>query len=174
MDNFGLFVGNLHYLTTNDDLKELFSPYSPISVQVTYDKFSGRSKGFGFIYFDSRDQLNNALNQLDGVEFKGHKLAVKEALPRPDRDENSVLEMTESKSVLTPFSTFVELKVLWTMFFEDEESQSLREVDISTKFIEQRDSISNEVSQQKNDAHTQFTQIVNEYNKTMKLLKPYL
>lgn len=170
MDNFKLFVGNFHYLTTNDDLKELFSPYSPISVQVTYDKYSGRSKGFAFVCFNSKEHLNNAVNRLDGVEFNGRKLVVKEFVPQPVHDDNSVFEI----NVQQPFSTFFELQILWTMFFVDEESQSLREDEITKKFNEQRDSINNEVSQQKNEAHSQITQIINEYNKTMELLKPYL
>lgn len=174
MENNKLFVGNLHYSTTSDDLKELFSLYSPVSVQVTYDKQAGMSKGFAFICFDSRDLLYNAINQLDGVEFKGSKLELKEALPQPDRNDNVSFEMTNKRNVVQPFFAFFQLQILWNRFFMEEDSRSHTEDVITKLFNEHNKLINYEASHQKTEAESQFAQIKNEYKKTTELLKPFV
>ena len=76
-----LFIGNLPYTMTDDQLKELFAPHGEIiSVNVVKDKFSGRSKGFGFVEFTNDDDAMKALTALDGSEQDGRNIAVKEAI----------------------------------------------------------------------------------------------
>ena len=76
-----LFIGNLPYTMTDDQLKELFAPHGEIiSVNVVKDKFSGRSKGFEFVEFTNDDDAMKALAALDGNEQDGRNIAVKEAI----------------------------------------------------------------------------------------------
>lgn len=84
-----LYVGNLPYTTTQQDLQQLFSQFgNVVSATVIADKFSGRSKGFGFVEFDSDEAAQKAIAGLDGKEHEGRNLKVNEARPlqeRPDR-----------------------------------------------------------------------------------------
>lgn len=86
-----LYVGNLSYTITQDQLQDLFSPFGAItSVNVIVDKFSGRSKGFGFVEFESDDAAREAIAQMNGKDIDGRALRVNEARPmeetrRPDR-----------------------------------------------------------------------------------------
>ncbi|MFO0959140.1 MAG: RNA-binding protein [Isosphaeraceae bacterium] len=79
-----LYVGNLTYTTTQDDLVALFSDYGEVlSAQIIYDRETNRSKGFGFVEMASgADEAANALN---GQDFQGRNLTVNEARPRDDR-----------------------------------------------------------------------------------------
>lgn len=71
-----LYVGNLSYNTTNDDLTQLFSPYGTvIEAKVISDRYSGRSKGFGFVTFETDEAAQSAL-VVDGTEFQGRNLKV--------------------------------------------------------------------------------------------------
>jgi RNA recognition motif-containing protein len=77
-----LYVGNLAYSVTNEDLKDLFSQSGTVeSVAVISDKFSGQSKGFGFVEMDA-GEADAAIKSLDGTEFKGRNVKVNEAKPR--------------------------------------------------------------------------------------------
>ncbi len=81
-----IYVGNLPYSTTGDDLVELFSPYGTVtSGQVIIDKFSGRSRGFGFVEMSNDDEAEAAINALNGQPFSGRPLTVNEARPREER-----------------------------------------------------------------------------------------
>ena len=83
-----LFVGNLSYNMTDDQLNAVFAPYGKIvSANIVFDKFSHRSKGFGFVEFETEEQAQAAIQALDGSEQDGRNIAVKEALPRPDRPQ---------------------------------------------------------------------------------------
>lgn len=92
MSKQNLFVGNLAYSTTSEELQAFFEEIGEVeSANVISDKFSGRSKGFGFVQFV--DEANNAtaVDQLNGKEFGGRKLTVSVAKPRenrPQRDFN--------------------------------------------------------------------------------------
>ena len=79
-----LFVGNLPFSTTNDQLSELFSRFGPCdSATVVTDRVSGRSRGFGFVEMTSDDDASRAIGELDGTDFGGRKLTVSAAHERP-------------------------------------------------------------------------------------------
>jgi len=85
-----LFVGNLPFTIADEQLSAIFSPFGTIvSAVVVKDKFSGRSKGFGFVEFETEEDALKAMQALDGTDQEGRNIAVKEALPRPDRVENT-------------------------------------------------------------------------------------
>ena len=79
-----LYVGNLTYDTTEDDLLNLFSQYGEVqSAQVIIDRDTNRSKGFAFVEMGSG--ADEAINALNNQEFRGRNLTVNEARPREDR-----------------------------------------------------------------------------------------
>jgi len=81
-----IYVGNLPYETTADDLLELFSTYGAVSnSQVIIDKFSGRSRGFGFVEMANDSEAQAAIDALSGTPFGDRPLTVNEARPREDR-----------------------------------------------------------------------------------------
>src|SRR5271169_4193754 len=78
-----LYVGNLAYSVTNDDLQNLFSQAGQVeSVAVITDKFSGQSKGFGFVEMATSDEAAKAIQQFNDTELKGRNIKVNEAKPR--------------------------------------------------------------------------------------------
>ena len=78
-----LYVGNLPYNTSEDDLRNLFSPFGNVdSVAVITDRDTGRSKGFGFVEFGDDNEARNAIQGLSGQEFGGRALTVNEARPK--------------------------------------------------------------------------------------------
>ena len=80
-----LFVGNLSYHTTEDDLANLFSEVGEVtSVAIVTDRDTGRSRGFAFVEMD-QDAANQAVERFNGYELNGRKINVNEARPRPDR-----------------------------------------------------------------------------------------
>jgi RNA recognition motif-containing protein len=81
-----IYVGNLPYDTTGDDLVQLFQTYGTVtSAQVIIDKFSGRSRGFGFVEMANDDESQAAIDALNGSPFGGRPLTVNEARPREER-----------------------------------------------------------------------------------------
>ncbi len=81
-----LYVGNLSFDTTSDDLKDLFSANGTVeSASVVSDRDTGRSRGFGFVEMSSRDEGEDAINALNGKEVDGRTLTVNEARPREER-----------------------------------------------------------------------------------------
>jgi RNA recognition motif-containing protein len=81
-----LYVGNLAYAVTDQHLNELFSGIGGVtSAAVISDKFSGQSKGFGFVEMNDDKQAAQAISTLDGTEFMGRNLKVNEAKPRENR-----------------------------------------------------------------------------------------
>jgi len=85
-----LFVGGIPWATTSDDLKQLFSQYGSItSATVITDKMSGRSRGFGFVEFESDADADAAVNALNNSDYSGRTLVVKEARPLEDRPKRS-------------------------------------------------------------------------------------
>jgi RNA recognition motif-containing protein len=78
-----LFIGNIEWGTTEDDLKELFGKYGDIEEAIIIkDKMSGRSKGFGFVTFANEEDADKAMEALNGYELNGRKLVVNEARDR--------------------------------------------------------------------------------------------
>lgn len=83
-----LFIGNLPYTMTDDQLNQIFSAYGKVvSANVVFDKFSQRSKGFGFVEFETEEEAQAAMAALDGSDQGGRNIAVKEALPRPEKPQ---------------------------------------------------------------------------------------
>lgn len=81
-----LFIGSLAYATTDDGLKAFFEQIGPVvSARVITDRESGRSKGFGFVEFESDDNNQKAVDQLNGKELDGRPITVSLARPREER-----------------------------------------------------------------------------------------
>lgn len=81
-----IYVGNLSYNATEDQLKNLFAEFGDVaSVRIIKDKFTGNSKGFAFVEMDSSDEAQDAISSLDGKEFGGRNLKVNEARPKETR-----------------------------------------------------------------------------------------
>ena len=80
-----IYVGNLSYEVTEEDLRQSFEPFGQIeSAFVIKDKYSGRSKGFGFVEMSSKAEGQSAIDGLNDKELKGRALNVSEARPRTD------------------------------------------------------------------------------------------
>jgi len=81
-----IYVGNLRYNMSEDALKVIFEEYGQVaSVKIIRDRFSGESKGFGFVEMASDDDAKKAIAELNGKEVDGRALRVNEARPREDR-----------------------------------------------------------------------------------------
>jgi len=82
-----IYVGNLPYSATDSELRELFESHGTVtSARVIVDKFSGQSRGFGFVEMPDRNEALNAIENTNGVDFMGRRLRVNESQPRPRRD----------------------------------------------------------------------------------------
>ena len=80
------YVGNLAYSVTEDDLRRIFAAYGEVSsAAIITDKYTGQSKGFGFIEMPSQAQAEEAIKGLDGNPLKGRNIKVNEARPKEDR-----------------------------------------------------------------------------------------
>lgn len=80
-----LFVGNLPYNTTNEDLAKFFEQFGEVaSAAVIMDRATGRSKGFGFVEMPNDPEADAAIAQGDGAEMDGRKLTVSEARPKTE------------------------------------------------------------------------------------------
>ena len=81
-----LFIGNLPFTMTDDQLTSIFAAFGQVVLaNIVKDKYSGRSKGFGFVEFTTEEEAKAAMQALDGSDQGGRNMAVKEALPRPER-----------------------------------------------------------------------------------------
>jgi len=81
-----LYVGNLPYSTTDDQLKDLFSSYGTVSEAIVIsDRNTGRSKGFGFVTIDEDGGADKAVETLNGSDFESRQLVVNEARPKEER-----------------------------------------------------------------------------------------
>ena len=82
-----IYVGSLHYDLSEDELKGIFEAYGDVSsVRIITDKFTGRSKGFGFVEMDDSDAANKAIEELNGTDVKGRTIRVNESIERKDQD----------------------------------------------------------------------------------------
>ena len=85
-----LFIGSLSWDTTDDSLKQFFATAGTVvSAQVITDKFSGRSKGFGFVEMSSDAEAKEAVEKLNGQTLDGRAIVVNEARPQAPRDSRS-------------------------------------------------------------------------------------
>ena len=81
-----IYVGNLPYNVTDSDLREAFSQYGSVdNVNLITDKFSGDSKGFGFVEMANNSEADAAIKALNGSNFKGRNITVNQARPKSDR-----------------------------------------------------------------------------------------
>lgn len=81
-----LFVGNLDWTVTSDDLKQIFAAAGTVTDAVVIsDKMSGRSRGFGFVEMSSDEEAKKAVETLNGSDLKGRKINVNEARPQEPR-----------------------------------------------------------------------------------------
>ena len=84
-----LYVGNLAFQTSSEDLQQLFAQAGTVqSASVIEDRDTGRSRGFGFVEMASKEDGETAISQFNGKEFNGRNLTVNEARPREDRGGN--------------------------------------------------------------------------------------
>lgn len=81
-----LYVGNLSFHLSSDDLEEFFSQAGTVeSAKVIEDRDTGRSRGFGFVEMSSEEEAKAAIEQFNGEDLEGRNLVVNEARPREDR-----------------------------------------------------------------------------------------
>jgi RNA recognition motif-containing protein len=82
-----IYVGNLPYSTSDDDLRSLFAAHGEVaSARVVMDRATGQSKGFGFVEMPDRNQAQQAIDALNGYDADGRKLRVNESQPKPRDD----------------------------------------------------------------------------------------
>lgn len=85
-----IYVGNLSYDATEDDLLRLFSNYGTVErVSIIIDRNTGRSRGFGFVEMTDETQARQAIEELDGTDFQGRSIKVNQAKPKPEGTRRS-------------------------------------------------------------------------------------
>ncbi len=81
-----IYVGNLPREATDEDLRKAFAAFGQVTqATVIRDKFSGQSRGFGFVEMPNKNEAQKAISELDGKEFMGRNLRVNKARPREER-----------------------------------------------------------------------------------------
>ncbi|GAB4193224.1 MAG: RNA-binding protein [Wenzhouxiangellaceae bacterium] len=81
-----IYVGNLPYRASEEDLRSAFAPFGEISsVAIIKDKVTGKAKGFGFVEMPNKAEAEHAVQELNGTELGGRNITVNEARPRPER-----------------------------------------------------------------------------------------
>ena len=84
-----IYVGNVPYSMTEDDLQKVFAEFGNVSsAKIIADKYSGRSKGFGFVDMDDEGEGQAAIEALNGKDFSGRQLKVNKAYPRKDNADS--------------------------------------------------------------------------------------
>lgn len=82
-----IFVARLSYQTTEEQLEQLFQKFGEVeSAKIIFDKYEGRSKGFGFVEMPNEDEALEAINSLNETEFDGRQIVVKKARAKEDND----------------------------------------------------------------------------------------
>ena len=85
-----LFIGNINHNATENDLQDHFSGAGTVlSVNIIQDKFTGKSRGFGFVEMSSPDEAQKAISEFHEKDFQGRALTVNEARPREERPANN-------------------------------------------------------------------------------------
>jgi len=78
-----IYVGNLDFKVNESDLEGIFEDYGTVSsAKIISDKFTGRSKGFGFVTMENDAEATKAINELNGADFESRKIVVNEAKPK--------------------------------------------------------------------------------------------
>ncbi len=84
--NTKLYVGNLSHDTTENHLKDLFTPHGAITeISVILDRVTGKARGFAFVTLSTKDEADAAIKALNGLEWEGRNLVVNTARPREER-----------------------------------------------------------------------------------------
>lgn len=82
-----IFVANLNYKVRSENLKEIFAEYGEVTAaRIITERGTRRSKGFGFVEMSNDEDAKKAIAALDGAEWEGRTIIVKEALPRPENN----------------------------------------------------------------------------------------
>jgi RNA recognition motif-containing protein len=82
-----LYVANLSWSISEEDLKNVFQPYGAVtSVKIVTDRETGRSRGFGFVEMEDENAGQSAIAELNDTELQGRKIVVKESFPRPQNN----------------------------------------------------------------------------------------
>lgn len=85
-----IYVSNISYDVNEDDLQQAFKSFGQVaSASIIKDKYTGKSRGFGFVEMPVEDEAKAAIESLDGKELKGRMLKVNEARPRPEREQTT-------------------------------------------------------------------------------------
>jgi RNA recognition motif-containing protein len=80
-----IYAGNLHYGMTEDELQKIFEEYGQVSsVKIITDKYSGRSKGFGFVEMPNDAEAQQAIDELNGTDVKGRNITVNQSIERKE------------------------------------------------------------------------------------------
>ncbi len=83
-----IYVGNLSYEITDDEVRDIFSPHGEItSVSIIKDKYSGQSKGFGFVEMPNQAEAEEAIKTLNESDLKGRNIKVNQAKPKEERPQ---------------------------------------------------------------------------------------
>ena len=81
-----IYVGSLHFKMSEAELKEAFEEYGEVtSAKIIIDKYSGKSKGFGFVEMTNEAEAKKAIEELNGAEISGRNIIVNESIERPER-----------------------------------------------------------------------------------------
>jgi RNA recognition motif-containing protein len=84
-----IYVGSLNFKMVEAELKELFEEYGEVaSAKIIFDKYSGKSKGFGFVEMPNEAEAKKAIEELNGAEIQGRNIIVNESIERADRRSN--------------------------------------------------------------------------------------
>jgi RNA recognition motif-containing protein len=84
-----IYVGSLHFQTSEAELKETFEKYGEVtSAKIIIDKYTGKSKGFGFVEMPNDAEAKKAIGELNGTEVSGRNIVVNEAIERTERRSN--------------------------------------------------------------------------------------
>jgi RNA recognition motif-containing protein len=84
-----IYVGSIHFKMNEAELKQLFEEYGEVtSAKIIIDKYSGKSKGFGFVEMPNDAEAKKAIEELNGAEVSGRKIIVNESIERAERRPN--------------------------------------------------------------------------------------
>lgn len=85
-----LYVGNLPYTTSNQDLQDMFAKFGAVvSAMIITDRYSGRSKGFGFVEMENDEEAQKGIAEINGTQMDGRTVVVSVARPREERPQGS-------------------------------------------------------------------------------------
>ncbi len=122
-----LYVGNLPWDIDQNGLKKLFSPYDVEEVTLITDKYSGRSKGFGFVTIAKDTSAQKAISEMHQKEIDGRPLTVSEARPMVQRDGSSQASSNKSGSNEAPMANPSAIENTEDKFDEEESPEIIDE-----------------------------------------------